>query len=72
MSVRTEPPVLARGALVAPGYRVVEHLSRARRLDAYEVWSDERGCGCVAKVLRPDRAGEGQVAGRAAGGRAGA
>lgn len=58
MSVRTEPPVLARGDLVAPGYRVVEHLSRARRLDAYEVWSDERGCGCVAKLLRPDRAGE--------------
>jgi serine/threonine protein kinase len=53
-----EPPVLARGAVVAPGYRVVAHLSRARRLDAYEVWSDERGCGCVAKVLRPDRAGE--------------
>jgi serine/threonine protein kinase len=53
-----EPPVLARGELVAPGYRVVEHLSRARRLDAYEVWSDEREAGCVAKVLRPDRAGE--------------
>jgi len=54
----TEPPILARGKLLAPGYRVVEHLSRARRLDAYEVWSDERGTGCVAKVLRPDRAGE--------------
>ena len=50
--------VLARGDLVAPGYRVVEHLSRTRRLDTYEVWSDERACGCIAKLLRPDRAGE--------------
>ena len=59
MSTRTtEPPTLARGDLLVPGYRVVEHLSRARRLDAYEVWSDERGTGCVAKVLRPDRVGE--------------
>jgi len=59
VSARTaEPAVLGRGDLVAPGYRVVEHLSRARRLDVYEVWSDERGCGCVAKLLRPDRAGE--------------
>jgi serine/threonine protein kinase len=65
MSTRTaEPPILARGEILAPGYRVVEHLSRARRLDAYEVWSDERGTGCVAKVLRPDRAGEAK--GRAA------
>lgn len=40
---------------LAPGYRVIEHLSRTRRLDAYEVWSEERACSCVAKVLRPDR-----------------
>jgi serine/threonine protein kinase len=53
-----DPPVLARGDLVAPGYRVVEHLSRARRLDVYEVFSEERGCGCIAKLLRPDREGE--------------
>jgi serine/threonine protein kinase len=51
-------PILARGDVIAPGYRVVEHLNRARRLDTYEVWSDERGTGCVAKVLRPDRASE--------------
>jgi eukaryotic-like serine/threonine-protein kinase len=38
----------------APGYHVLEHLSRTRRLDTYEVWSDERACSCVAKTLRPD------------------
>ncbi len=43
------------GAELAPGYRVVEHLSRARDLDVYDVWSEERGCRCVAKVVRPDR-----------------
>jgi hypothetical protein len=39
----------------APGYRTIEHLSRTRRLDTYEGWSEERACSCVAKVLRPDR-----------------
>ena len=53
-------PRRARGAVpiggeVAPGYRVVEHLSRARDLDVYDVWSEARECRCVAKVLRPDR-----------------
>jgi len=38
-----------------PGYRTIEHLSRTRRLDTYEVWSEERACSCVAKTLRPDR-----------------
>jgi serine/threonine protein kinase len=38
-----------------PGYRVIEHLTRTRRLDTYEVWSEERACSCVAKALRPDR-----------------
>ena len=38
-----------------PGYRIIEHLSRTRRFDTYEVWSDERACSCVAKALRPDR-----------------
>ena len=42
----------------APGYRVIEHLSRTRRLDTFEVWSDERACSCVAKTLRPDRRGD--------------
>lgn len=38
-----------------PGYPVTEHLSRTRRYDTYEVWSEERACSCVAKTLRPDR-----------------
>jgi serine/threonine protein kinase len=37
---------------------VIEHLSRARALDVYDVWSDGRDCRCVAKVVRPDRAAE--------------
>jgi eukaryotic-like serine/threonine-protein kinase len=41
-----------------PGYRVIEHLTRTRRLDTYEVWSEERACSCVAKTLRPDRRGD--------------
>jgi serine/threonine protein kinase len=41
--------------LIAPGFEVIEHLSRTRRLDTYEVWSEERACSCVAKTLRPDR-----------------
>ena len=47
---------LAPGSAIAPGYEVIEHLSRGRALDVYDVWSDERECRCVAKVLRPDRA----------------
>jgi eukaryotic-like serine/threonine-protein kinase len=39
----------------APGYRVIEHLTRTNRLDTYEVWSEERACSCVAKTLRPDQ-----------------
>jgi serine/threonine protein kinase len=52
------PPVLAPETTIAPGYRVIEHLSRGRRLDVYDAWSEERGCRCVIKALRPDRAGE--------------
>ena len=46
---------VAAGEVLAPGYIVIEHLSRTRRLDTYEVFSEERACSCVAKVLRPDR-----------------
>ena len=41
-----------------PGCEVIEHLSRTRRLDTYEVWSHERACSCVVKVVRPDRRGD--------------
>jgi len=44
--------------MIVPGYEVIEHLSRTRRLDTYEVWSEERACSCVAKTLRPDRRGD--------------
>lgn len=49
---------LSRGAAIAPGYEVIEHLSRGRRLDVYDAWSGERGCRCVIKALRPERASE--------------
>jgi serine/threonine protein kinase len=41
--------------LTLPGYELIAHLSRTRRLDTYEVWSRERACSCVVKTLRPDR-----------------
>jgi len=48
-------PPLGAGEPLAPGYEVIRHLNRSRALDVYEVWSEERACRCVAKVLRPDR-----------------
>jgi serine/threonine protein kinase len=54
----TEPQPLAEGDVLAPGYEVVGHMSRSALLDVYDVWSDERDCRCVAKLLRPDRAEE--------------
>ena len=53
-----EPPPLAAGAEVAPGYVVVEHLRRGEDVDVYDVWSAARYCRCVVKVLRPDRGGD--------------
>jgi serine/threonine protein kinase len=47
---------------LAPGYTVVAHLRRGRRLDVYDLWSDERGCRCVGKTLRPERAGDERAA----------
>ncbi len=44
-----------------PGYSVVEHLSRTRRFDTYEVWSEDRACSCVAKVVREDRRDDAHV-----------
>jgi serine/threonine protein kinase len=49
---------LSRGSAIAPGYEVIEHLSRGRRLDVYDAWSAERGCRCVIKAVRPERASE--------------
>jgi serine/threonine protein kinase len=52
------PAPLAARSEVAPGYEVVSHLSRGRALDVYDVWSEERQCLCVAKLVRPDRDAE--------------
>ena len=49
---------LAEGHELAPGFDVVEHLSRNEALDVYDVWDRGRYCRCVAKTLRPDRRGD--------------
>jgi serine/threonine protein kinase len=49
-------PVLPVGSEIAPGFEVVDHLRRGDALDVYAVFSTERLCSCVAKVVRPDRA----------------
>jgi eukaryotic-like serine/threonine-protein kinase len=46
---------------VAGRYRVIQHISRAEAFDVYEVWSDDRYCRCVLKLVRPDRVGEERV-----------
>jgi eukaryotic-like serine/threonine-protein kinase len=61
MSTMTEAPLLpplSAGAELAPGYVVVEHVSRNQALDVYDVWDEGRYCRSVAKTLRPDRLGE--------------
>lgn len=64
MSATAPPPMLAQGDRVAPDYKVVALLHRSRGLDVYDVLSDRGGRRCVAKVVRPDRAGE-ELVGRA-------
>jgi eukaryotic-like serine/threonine-protein kinase len=43
------------GAQLVPGYEVVALMRRGGRLDTYDVYSRERDCRCVVKVIRPDR-----------------
>jgi eukaryotic-like serine/threonine-protein kinase len=52
---RSGPAPFAPGTAIAPGYRLIEHLSRGRVLDVYDAWSEERATRCIAKMLRPDR-----------------
>lgn len=55
---RADPPLappLVPGAMPAPRYEVLAHLTRTGWLDLYDAWSQERECRCVVKVLRPDR-----------------
>ena len=49
------------GEIVLPGYRVVSLLSHGRRIDTYDVYSLERDCRCVVKILRADRREEKRV-----------
>jgi serine/threonine protein kinase len=51
-------PALQPGEMVAPGYEVIEHLRRGKRLDVYDVWSVARSCRCIAKTITPDRLDE--------------
>ena len=51
----SEPRPLRSGEHVGPGYRVFGLLRRGEDVDVYDVWSEERGCRCVIKALRPDR-----------------
>ncbi|WP_203230985.1 serine/threonine-protein kinase [Nocardioides caldifontis] len=46
------------GEEVLPGYEVVALLAHGKRVDTYDVWSTERECRCIVKVLRPDRCHE--------------
>ena len=48
-------PILQPGDEVAPGFEVIAHLRRGKRLDVYDVWSVERECRCIAKTITPDR-----------------
>lgn len=53
-----EVPSAAPGTEVLPGYQVVSLMRRGGRLDTYDVYSQERDCRCVVKILRADRAHE--------------
>jgi serine/threonine protein kinase len=46
---------LIEGTEIAPGYEVIERISRGAALDVYDAWSLERDCRCVVKLARPDR-----------------
>lgn len=51
----TGPLPMLPGTLLAPGYRIVQHLNRGAVLDVYSVHSEARDCLCIAKVPRADR-----------------
>jgi serine/threonine protein kinase len=58
------PPPEPPGAEVAPGYRLIGHISRGAALDVHDAWSDTRGTRCIVKMLRPDRADDAGAARR--------
>lgn len=57
-STRASAEPMAAGWVPAPGYEVIGHLSRGRRLDVYDAWSFQRASRCVLKLLRPERRGD--------------
>lgn len=57
-SATTPLPSAGVGDEIVPGYEVVRLLRRGSRLDTYDVYSHERFCRCVLKVLRADRQDE--------------
>ncbi|MDZ5623547.1 serine/threonine-protein kinase [Nocardioides sp. HM23] len=50
--------IVPPGGELLTGYAVVALMRRGGRLDTYDVYSRERDCRCVVKVVRPDRAHE--------------
>ena len=50
--------VVAEGVRLNADYEIVEHLSRSKTLDVYDVYSERRDCRCIAKALIPERAGD--------------
>ena len=54
MSATVAPP-LPVGARLASDYTVLACLTRGKAADVYDVWSENRDCRCVAKILRPER-----------------
>ena len=59
--ILTDLRALDVGETVVPGYVVVEHLHRSRHFDVYDVFSEERGCRCIAKLPMPDQLGTPKV-----------
>jgi serine/threonine protein kinase len=59
-----ELPMLEAGDVVVPGFVVIEHLHRSRHFDVYDVFSEERGCRCIAKLPMPDRTANPKIVGR--------
>lgn len=55
------PQLVEPGREVLAGYRVLTLLSHGRRIDTYDVYSEERDCRCVVKILRVDRRDEQRV-----------
>lgn len=54
-------PPLPAGSILAPGYEIIEHLHQSKHFDVYHVFSEERACGCIAKVPRQDLLGSGKA-----------